>query len=272
MKIPGTKTLVMGRAGAGKTYSTRTLFNIKGLQPFHAFIEPSMVLVGNIPEAKYNYTNPMGAGVNKHTLMDIGRKINTLGNEDLQKGSILKPDFTQWMEFIDSLNNFTDQDGKAWGDVEGWNTDRVLVIDGLTGLTRMSRGLAVGAKPLLTQPDFGVIMENIYVLLQYLTLSLTCHVVLISHLEMERDEINGGLLKTCATIGRKLAPTIPPMFDDVVIAEKIADQFTWTTIETGSDTKNRNLPLANDLKQDFAFLLECWQKNGGVIEKTEVKK
>lgn len=272
MKIPGTKTLAIGRAGSGKTYSTRTWFDVKDLDIFHLFLEPSMTTIGNIKDAHWFYISPVGKAANKDTLMAVGKRINTMSNHDLQADSILKPEFTQWLEVIDLLNNFTDQNGKEWGDVEDWNTDRVLIIDGLTGLSRMSRGLAVGAKPLLTQPDYGVIMENIYVLLQYLTHSLTCHLVLISHIEMEVDEVNGGLLKTVSTMGRKLAPTIPPMFDDVIISEKIGAEFTWTTIESGSDTKNRNLPLANDLKQDFGFLIECWQKNGGVIEKTKERK
>lgn len=273
--IPGIKGLIFGRAGSGKTWSTRTIFNKKEVTPFWLFTEPSMSTIGSFPEAHWAYLNPYGESVTKQTLLDMATKINTLGNDDLQKAGVgNKRDFKQWFEFINLLNDFKCENPKHtdchWGDVQTWSTDRVLIIDGLTGMTAMARGLQSGMKPLLTQPDYGVIMNNLGVMIQYLTHQLTCHMFLISHIEIERDEINGGTIKSLSTIGRKLAPTIPPMFDDVVIARKESGQFFWSTTTNDADVKNRNLPLSDNISQNFVPWFEAWEANGGEYGETVV--
>lgn len=266
--IPGAKALIFGRAGSGKTYSTRTLFDIEGLQVFHVFLEPSMTTIGNMPDAHYAYINPYGGQANADTINKMFVSINTLTNDALQKpasGLATKRDMTQMLDFLNLLNNFTDQTGKEWGDVAKWGTDRVLVIDGLTGITDMARHIQSGLKPLLSQPDYGVIMNSIEVLMKYLTHQLWCHLILISHIAIERDEISGGQSKSVSTIGRLLAPKIPPMFDDVVMSKKEGAKFVWSTVETDADTKNRTLPLDSMMNQDFQLLFTNWQGNGGVF-------
>jgi AAA domain len=266
--VPGVKCLIFGRAGSGKTYATRTLFNIKGLEVFHIFLEPSQTTIGSLPNAHYAYINPFGGKANLNTMQEMFKKINTLSNDDLQKassGMASKREMTQMLDFLNLLNNYTDQNGEVFGDVATWGTNRVLVVDGLTGLTHMARNIQSGLKPLLTQPDFGVIMNSIANLLEYMTHTLWCHLILIAHIEQERDEITGRMIKSVSTIGRKLAPTIPPMFDDVVMAYKEGGKFMWSTVESDADTKNRTLPLNASLEQNFETLFESWQESGGVF-------
>ena len=76
MKIPGTKTLVFGSAGSGKTYSTRTLFDIKGIQPVHLFLEPSMATINSFPKAKWKHIKVVPPELN----WDALRKMATLSN------------------------------------------------------------------------------------------------------------------------------------------------------------------------------------------------
>ena len=264
--IPGFKLLLQGPAGTGKTYSTRTLFDLEGITPFHLFLEQSQTTIGDKEDAHYAYISPSGKSVTWDTLKQMGKKINTMDNAGLQGSAVgNRRDHTQWLEMIDILNNFTDQNGEEFGDVLEWGTDRALVIDGLTGITRMARGLTAGMRPLLTQPDYGVVMFNIASFLNYLIDEVQCHFVLIAHVEKERDEVAGGMSTMVSTIGRKLAPTIPPMFDDVVLAKQTGTSFIWSVVEDDTTVKSRNLPLKDDMEQDFGILLDAWRGNGGII-------
>ena len=265
--IPGVKCLIFGKAGRGKTYSTRTLFDITGLQPVHVFLEPSQSTISDIPEAQWAHVSPYGDETNSNTIIEMFSRINTMSNEDLQKsgGMTTKRDMHQILDFLNLLNNFKTTKGQTYGDVATWGTDKILVIDGLTDLTRMARHNQSGLKPLLTQPDYGAIMYSIETLLKYLTEQLWCHLVLIAHVEQERDEVGGGYLKSISTIGRKLAPIIPPMFDDVIMAYEQGGKFLWSTMESDADTKNRTMPLSQTLDQDFAILFDAWKAKGGVF-------
>ncbi len=266
--IPGPKVLLMGPAGTGKTYSTRTLFNIEGLEPIHFFFEPSMSTISAIKESKWAYLNPYGKAVDWDVLAQVGRHINTLGNKELQEAGVgNKRDFTQWLEMIALFNSFKTKQGEDLGDVMKWGTDRVLVIDGMTGMNRMARGLSAGMRPLLTQPDYGVIMFNLQTMFEYLTSQVWCTLILIAHIEKEKDEISGGYVTTVASVGRKLPPVIPPLFDDVILSIRKGDQFSWSVAEAADETqtKNRTLPLRNDLEQDWAILFDAWKENGGTF-------
>jgi len=266
--IPGAKFLAFGGAGAGKTWSTKTWFGT-GVQPIHLFLEPSMSLISNIPEAKWKYISPMPSEMNWVALMKNATNSNTMSHGDLQTAGVgTRRNMLQFMEVISQLNRFvTDEScgSEDLGDVMDWGTDKCLIIDGLSGLTKTARYLRCGLTPLPPQSDYGIVQFNIYSLIDLLTSNLKCHFVLIAHIEREHDEIGGGFIKTVSTFGRKLAPTLPPLFDDVVISMKFGVAFTWTTIENGADTKNRNLPLKADMPQDFNLLLDAWKANGGVV-------
>lgn len=269
--IPGIKLLDMGQPGAGKTYGLRTI--PEEYEVFILFTEQSQAIIADRPNMHWHYLSPV-PDRGWEGLRKVGESINRLKNEDLQK-SVVSPrsNYIQWLEMIDILNNFTDdRTEKEYGDVADWGTDRVLVIDGLSGVTKMSRSLQAGIKPLLTQPDFGVIMQNISFLLDLLTANLKCHLVLIAHVEIERDEINGGTFKTVSTIGRKLAPTIPALFDDCVLSQQTGGTFVWTTIEDRSTTKARLLPLKEEMPHDYSIIFDSWKDKGGKIVKTEENK
>ncbi len=265
--IPGVKMLIIGRAGAGKTYSTRTIFPIEGLQPVHLFLEASQSLIASFKEARWHFISAFPKEIGWDSMRTMAKNSNTLAHGNLQESGIgHRRLFTQFLDVIDTFNDFKDDRTKEeLGDIMTWGTDRILIIDGLTGLTQIARFLRCGLTPLPPQSDYGVVQSNLLVLLSLLTQNLHCHMVLISHIEREPDPVTGALNKTVSTMGRKLAPLIPPLFDDVVIAEKNGKKFTWTTIEPDSDTKNRNLPLGEEIPQDFAVLIDAWKENGGVI-------
>lgn len=265
--IPGIKLLDMGKPGSGKTYGLRTI--PPEFQVFVLFLEQSQSLVSDLPHFHYHYISPMGKA-DWSTLRTIGLSINRMDNAQLQSAAVGgRNNFTQWLEMIDVLNSFVDdKTGENFGDACTWNTDRVLVIDGLTGVSKMSRSLQAGLRPLLTQPDYGVIMQNIQTFLDFLTSNLKCHLILVSHLEMEKDETSGEIHKMVSTIGRKLAPNIPGLFDDAVISEQEGGKFSWRTIATKASTKARLLPLKENMPHDYGVVFAAWRARGGRIMAT----
>jgi len=199
--------------------------------------------------------------------MDSAHKINTLPFKSLaEMGDINKRDYNQFWTFLESCNDYhCDRCGESFGDVGKWGTDRVLFVDGLSGLNMMSMNMVVGSKPVKSLADWGVAMDNLERLLQKLTMDLQCHLVLVSHIERETDEVLGGIKVMASTLGRKLAPRIPRFFSDVILAEKEVSRFTWSTTALNVDLKNRFLPLSDKIPPTFGQIVDAWKSKGGVI-------
>jgi len=259
----------MGGTGSGKTYAIKT-FKDKGITPFAIFLEPEDGVV-QIPREEWHQRYIAPASASWPDMIQSAEYINKLSFKALTEMSdIKKSSYNQFVEFLRTLNNFKcDTDGKEYGDVCKWGTDRALIIDGLSGLSIMSMNLMVGSKPVKSQADWAVAMDNLERLIQKLCTDTRCHLVLISHVERETDEVFGGSKIMASTLGRKLAPKIPRFFSDVILAEQKGGQFQWSTAAPGADLKGRNVPVKEGLPPSFVPLLESWQKRGGIIEKGE---
>jgi len=147
----------------------------------------------------------------------------------------------------------------------------MLAIDGLTGLTLLTTSLRIGGAPVKSQSDIGIIQGQIEKTLRQLTDGCKCHFALIGHVEREIDQVFGGAKVTVSTIGKALAPLIPPMFSDVVLAERRGTKFLWSTANSQSDLKARNLPIADDIQPDFKQIFDRWKQRGGKFSES-VKK
>lgn len=265
----GINFLLIGPSGTGKTTSLKTLLKVRdkyGVEPFFIFTEPRFDVLGKafLDQVHWRYIPP--AKVGWSVLMNLGKQINSFTNDALQKmQGVNASDCTQFLEVLSLCNNFIDQHGQAFGDVANWGTNRVLVIDGFTGLSKMSRQLAVGFKPTLSQPDWGVAMNNLSVFVDTITTSTRCHFVLLGHVERETDEVTGGTKTMVSTLGRKLAPTIPVNFGDVVLSVREGAKFTWNTADSRTDLKPGNLPIAADLPADFIPVFDAWTARGGIF-------
>jgi hypothetical protein len=207
----------------------------------------------------WHYLAPPKANI--QTLIDGATKVNTMSFEMLTK--MTDPNRSQhnyFVQFLGVLNDFIDQrTGESFGAVDSWGTDRVLVIDPLTGLNRAVMSLVVGSKPVKSPADWGVAQDQIERLLHYLTDSCRTNFVLLTHIEKEIDQINGGMKITIATLGKALAPKIPPMFSDVVLAYREGDKFLWSTLNSNAIVKNRNLPISDKLAPDFGQIVAKWK-------------
>jgi hypothetical protein len=197
------------------------------------------------------------------SLIKSAEIVNAMSLKDIadMRSGIAKPDGKQWIELLKAIQDFrSDRTGQSLGDVTEWGSDRAFTIDGLTGVSTMSRNLTVGLKPNPSPGEWGVMQSNILTLMQKLTADCKCMFTMIAHVERESSELTGLSSITVSTLGAKLAPKLPPLFTNVVYAKRIATDFLWSTADTGVDTKNGDLPLSDHLAPSFLPIIEAYRR------------
>lgn len=271
--LNGVNVMLMGPAGTGKTHSIGTLVDA-GLKVFYFGLEPGLEsLLGyftdrGLPVPDNLHWHQIEAQQASFTEM-IGNatKINTMSLETLAKlQDNNRNKYNQFVKILEVLNDFKCQrTGQSFGCTDTWGPDCVLVLDGMAGLARAAMGLVVGGKPVSNQSDWGIAQKQVENLLFMLTNQLRCHFVLITHVERETDAVMGGVKIMVSTLGKALAPKLPPMFSDVVLAVREGSKWTWDTGSAMADVKTRNLKVAQGLPADFRPIIEKWKSRGGVI-------
>ena len=271
--LAGINVLVEGPTGTGKTHSLGTIAD-SGVELFCLFTESGVeTLLGYwtdrglpIPPNVYWHVleRPPGSFA---TMAESANTINTLLQVSLHK--MEDPNRAKQNQFVGllrALANFKDnRTGKEFGSVDSWGPNRCLALDSLTGINPIAMSLVVGGKPVKSQADWGIAMDQIEKLVRQLTDGCKCHFVLTAHVEREIDLVFGGVRITVSTLGRALAPKIPPMFSDVILSYREGTKFLWSTANPQADLKARNLPLADGLAQDFKIIFEKWKSRGGKL-------
>lgn len=266
--LPGPNILLMGDAGTGKTYSIGTLVDA-GLEVFYLSIEQGI-------ESLFGYWTDRGKPIppNLHwhkitpprasfkELADAALKVNTLSYEGLGKMvDTNRHTHNLFIKVNEAFFDFPcDRTGTRFGSVDNWGPDRVVVVDGLTGLSRAAMSLTVGGKPIKNPGDYGIAQGQIEGFLRLICDHCRCWFVLLAHVEKEIDPVVGGMKITVATLGQKLPPLIPPMFSDVIYAMREGVKWTWNTAGVGVVTKARNLPWAEGIAPDFGPILSRWKE------------
>lgn len=271
--LPGVNVMLMGPAGTGKTYSLGTLADA-GVEVFYLGLEPGL-------ESLLGYWKDRGKEVppNVHwhqlaapkasfmDLLDSAKKVNTMSLDTLAKmADPNRSKHNQFISLLEALNNFPDdRTGEKFGCVDEWTPARALVIDGMAGLARAAMSLVVGGKPVSNQSDWGIAQGQIERIVRMWTDNCRCHFVLITHVERETDQVMGGVKIMVSTLGKALAPKLPPMFSDVILAERSGTTFNWNTGSAMADVKTRNLPISEKNPADFGAIIKKWQARGGVL-------
>lgn len=265
----GSKTLLLGAPGSGKTHAIRTFIDA-GITPFVVFTEPSDVL-GDVPADKCHWKYIAPSNPDWADMLGSAQKINSLSFESLSKlEDINKRKYQQYIELLSTLANFKcDRTGETYGCVDNWGTDRAIVVDSLSGMNIMAMDLVRGSKPTASPGQWGVAMDNLERLIQKLCVGVSAHFVLTGHLEREVDEVGGGVQLMASTLGRKLAPKVPRFFSNVVMSARDDKGFYWSTDAYNADLKARHLPLSSRLSPSFVQVIEGWKKLGGVITPTQ---
>lgn len=263
--LPGLKELLLGASGTGKTHSLRTLVDC-GLTPFIIFTEPGQDILGDIPCEKLHWAYVKPASVPWKVLQEQAKIIKELSFKAIKSWSDPNRNaYDQFLQVAGLCNDFVcDRCGKHFGDTQKWNTDRVLCWDGLSGISRMAYKLAVGGKPSPDQGEWGVAMSQIEDVVEAACNSLTCHFVLIAHLERESGDDEQSKFMP-STLGKKLSPKLSRSFSDVIQTIRIGTKFSWSTLEPDVDAKARNLPWGKDLPPTFKTPIDTWTRRGGLI-------
>lgn len=270
--LPGANILLMGPAGTGKTYSIGTLVDA-GAEVFFLALEPGY-------ESLYGYWSDRGLEVPGNLrvhqvkaqtasftdFIASARQVNTLNLESMAKMSDPNRNkHNRFISLLEALNNFTDErTGESFGDVQSWDQSRVLVIDGLTGLSDCAMSLVIGAKPVRNQSDWGIAQGQVMKLIQMLCEGSLCHFILISHVERETDMVLGGVKLMASTLGKALAPTLPSKFSDVILAVRAGTTWQWDTSSAQADVKTRNLPFKADNAPNFKVILDKWKSRSAM--------
>ncbi|XAI96468.1 putative DNA helicase [Microcystis phage Mel-JY34] len=267
-EIPGIKQLLMGPIGTAKTSSIRSWI-AAGIEVRGIFTEPSHEVVSDLKCADgfhYHYIPPAAPGWD--SMLDSAKKINTLNMKALAGlDDIDKRKYDEFMDLIKSCNRYTcDRCNKDFGDVAQWSTGVVLFVDSLTGVSEMAMNLVVGSKPVKDKGDWQIAMDQVKRFVNQIATVPRCHVVLTGHVEVELDEVAQRPKIMVSTLGKKLAPTLPIYFSDVVLALRESGQFYWATELAGVELKPRNFPFSAKLPADIGPAILKWKSRGGSIE------
>lgn len=263
----GVNVALMGPAGTGKTHAIGTLVD-SGLEVFYLGLESGL-------ESLLGYYSDKGKPIpsNLHwhqfktqvdgfaSMIDAAKKINMLSLDSLAKmADPQKSKYDQFVKLLETLSNFPDdRTGQKYGAVDSWGPDRALVIDGLTGLGNLAMALVIGGKPVRNQSDWGIAQGQVENILRQLCDGCKCHFVLLAHVDRETDPVLGGTKIMMSSLGKALAPKLPSMFSDIILAVRQGSTWTWDTNSSLADVKSRNLPLKSDNKPDFGPIITKWK-------------
>jgi hypothetical protein len=220
----GTKTLLIGPPGTGKTTSLVTFIEA-GLDLFAIGTDPGFEEVildaireRNLPLDKFHYRYIAPASVDWDVMITQGRNISQFGYESLST-----------MKSGPGIN--------------------VMAID-----------LILGGKVTAHQGEWGVAMAAEEKLILKLCGDLKCFFVLTAHIEKEPDIVSGVPITMVGALGKKLAPKLPRTFSDVILAQKEGDKFTWSTAAVNVDLKSRSLPIKDGLEPSFEQIVKVWKE------------
>lgn len=271
--LAGVNVMLMGPGGSGKTHAIGTLVE-SGVEVF------CLMLESGIESLRGYFTDkgmPIPDNLHWHILeapkasftdmIDNAKKINSLSLESLAK--TVDPNrgkHNRFVSILEALNDFPcDRTGQKFGPVNSWTPARALVIDGMTGLGQAALSLVVGGKPVKSQSDWGIAQDQVEKITRMLCDNCPCHFILITHIEREVDQILGGTKLMVSALGNKLAPKLPPMFSDVILAVRDGTKWTWDTGSAMADVKARNMPFAAGQAPSFIPLIEKWKSRGGKL-------
>lgn len=274
----GTKTLLLGTPGSGKTYSLTTFIEagiplfILGTDPgFEESILDAMQRKNlDVNMLHYAYVPPVTQGFN--AIREVAQKTNAMSYADLGslKMGINKHEYRQFFAVLDCLSDFKcEHCGKSFGAVDEFPKDVAFAFDGLTGLNTITMQNHVGGKPALHEGEWQVVMNTEETLIRTLCSNLQCFFVLTAHITKGYNPVTGIPVVTIDALGAKLGPRLPHMFSDVVVSIKEGDKFRWSTAELNYDLKNRALPISDKLEPSFEQIINVWRHRNELLKTNE---
>jgi hypothetical protein len=270
---PGFKVHIMGPTGSGKTHSLASLHKT-GLEVFILFLDPGLTTLIKAfcdpppdglgmptPPSNFHWQSVRVSTPNFANLEATAKQIGQFDLAGLARIKDLKRSINNPLERIyGALNNFIDErTGKEYGPVVDWGTDKVLVIDNLSSLSRGIMQAVVGSAPLRDKPHYGLGQGQLSNTILGLTEGTGTHFILLSHPDREMDEVMGGIKLFPSNIGKALNSNFNQPFDDVILAARETDKFYWDTASSQADLKARHLPISPKLPATFEPIWRKWE-------------
>lgn len=259
---------LMGPPGSGKSTSLTTYIEA-GLDLFVVITDPGgeealldAMERNNLPMDKLHYSYVACATASWDALMEVADIVNRLTYEGLSGVKIgASPEqHRQYLSFLSTLANFKDdRTGEEFGAVEKFGADCAFAIDSLSGVNIMALDLKVGSKATAHEGEWGVAMRVEEKLMQKIVSDCRCFTCITAHVDKYFNESTGQLLQMPSFLGKKLAPKVPRLFSDIIMAVKDGAKFSWSTALEGADLKTRNLPIENGLAPSFVPVVEKWR-------------
>lgn len=260
--------LLEGDINTGKTTALRTLlprwYNDIGAEYPGAGLNTFVIaLDAGMPASLGSNMCPVG-GIHHHYIAQRPldseaaeawtRLMNSMTTDNLAKFNDPKrSEYRQFLQLYNLTSDFVCQGcNEHFGSIYKMGEDCAIALDGLTGLTTIAKSNHVGGRPIVSYPEIYTIQSSIEMFLDLWWGSTQCTAILIAHVEREQSPLTGLSYLTMSTLGQKLAPKIEKKPDDVIVAQREGDKFTWDTAEKGMNLKSRHLPLSANLVPDFA--------------------
>jgi len=203
------KLLILGNSGTGKTSSLATL----AAAGYRLFI--------------CDFDNGLDILMDPKVLAPEHRKnvfYRALQDKPVKVGDKLLPRATAWQDFMKTLGDWKEPSGSL-GNFTAWSERDVLVVDSLTFATQRAFDDALQLGGRLGQraqiQDYGAAMEAIESMLEMLYgAACKCNVIMTAHLAFMGDEMSGARKAYPNVLGQKLAPKIPRLFNNMILADK----------------------------------------------------
>jgi len=284
--IWGANTLLMGPVGTGKTHSIGTwiatynplqrkwdLLPNNDLELFIIFTEPHMQVLAGLPPSRLHWKYIPPAVDSWKSMAENAKRLTDMSWDFLSKQTS-DPNKRRYTSFVDILSACADfkcdRTGESFGCVDDWRPNRVLVLDGLSGLNHAALQMITGRAPSRTIPQWGCAMDNELAFINQACYATHAHFVLIAHPDRQKDEVQGGYKRMPLALGNKNAPEIPKNFRNTIEAKRNGSQFLWDTANTEADTVARDVPISDKLEPNFQQIYLAW-KAAADAEQTHTK-
>jgi hypothetical protein len=256
------KALVFGDSGTGKTVSIATL--IKAGQKVRFLAAENNAIAGIDMGVKLLKANPTEGQLavmiperpkrNVAALLTQSEKFLTVPLEaQFKTADPNRKTYTRYLSVLKGLAKFQDtRNGVEYGDIGSWGSDTTLVVDGLTIICEAIKSAVIGGKLAVSQPEWGVMQNQLMDLIRMLTEDTECNLVLLAHPVKETDPVLGVQRIYPANLGQALNTLIPTAFTDVIWSERKGTTFTWNTDHKQAVTRTTHLPIKDSLPQDYS--------------------
>lgn len=205
------KMLIMGNSGVGKTGALASLAQAG----YRLFI--------------FDFDNGLDILLDETVLPKQFRKnIYFKPFQDspiIQVGAPVMRRATAWQEFMKTLGGWKEGE-QPLGNFSTWGPQDVIVVDSLTFASdrcfddALQLGGRLNGQRAQIQ-DYGAAIDNLQSMLEMLYSSACkCNVVMTAHLQFMGDDLTGARKGYPNVIGQKLAPKIPRLFNNMILAEK----------------------------------------------------